>query len=271
MKLLRIAISIIFVAVAAVFAVVFIGQLTKDKSIPVIAIENEMLDVSLKADDAELLQGVTASDKKDGDITYKVIVESVSKFIDTGVCRVTYAVCDSDNHVAKATRKIRYTEYTPPKFFLTESLCYSIYENVNLTNAVRAWDKLDGDIATSVILTSDDFSSGVTGVFTIKASVTNKNGDTSEISLPLIIEDRSLSAPVIELESYLEYVKKGTQINFADFITGATDAKGNDLRAGIRTESNIDFNKEGTYMVHYYVTDENGLQGHSVLNVIVGN
>ena len=47
----------------------------------------------------------------------EVIVESVSRFTDKGVCKVTYAVCDSDNHIAKATRKIIYTDYVSPTFF----------------------------------------------------------------------------------------------------------------------------------------------------------
>ena len=112
MKLLRIGVLVLFVIVSAVFGWMFIDEkLNADKTVPVITIESELLEVSLEADNEELLKGVSAYDEKDKDITDRIIVESVSNFIDDGVCKVTYAVCDNDNHVAKKTRKIKYKDY----------------------------------------------------------------------------------------------------------------------------------------------------------------
>lgn len=271
MRIFRLIISLLFVVVFAVFSVVFISEKIKeDKTVPVITIENEMLDVSLKADDKELLQGVTAYDEKDKDLTDKVIVESISRFIEKGVCRVTYSVCDSNNNVATATRKIRYKGYTSPTFEVNESLCFSMYEGIDLSEAISAKDCIDGDISGNIITTTKDYASAVAGVFTLDVTVTNKNGDSAEISLPLVVEDRSLNAPVIELKDYLVYAKKGATLDLAGYVVSAMDAWENDVKKTVRIDTNLNLNKEGTYIVHYYATDVNGTQGHSIMTVVVG-
>lgn len=271
MKLLRIVVSVIFVITSAVFLYTYnTERKNTDNTFPEITIEEEIIDVGLHAKEEDMLKGVTAFDIKDGDITENVVVESVSKFIEKGVCKVTYAVYDSDNHVAKATRKIRYKDYTSPTFNLEDSICFSIYENIQLGNVIKASDCIDGDISNSIIITSEDYAGSVAGVFTMEASVTNKNGDTSTIKLPLIIEDRNLSAPKIELSDYLIYKKTNEQVDFKNYIVGAEDGVGRDLTSSVMVVSDVDFSKEGTYSVHYYVTDSNGLQGHTVLIVIVG-
>lgn len=272
MRFLRIGVVILFVIVSAVFGWMFFDEkINDDKTIPVITIESDMLEVSLTADNKELLKGVTAYDEKDKDITDKIIVESVSNFIDDGVCKVTYAVCDNDNHVAKKTRKIKYKDYVSPRFAVSESTCYSIYESINLVSIIGAEDCIDGDISKQIILTSENYTKSVAGVFSVNATVTNKKGDVSTIVLPLIIEDRSLSAPVIELKDYLIYVDVDEEVDFKEFIVKATDANEKDLTDEVRVESNIKLDKEGTYTVHYYVTDEDGLKGHSIMTVVVGN
>ncbi len=270
MKIFRLIISLLFVAIFAVFSVVFISEKIKeDKTIPVITIENEIIDVSLKATDEELLKGVTAHDEKDKDLTDKVIVESISRFIEKGVCKVTYSVCDSNNNVATATRKIRYKDYVSPAFEVNESLCYSMYETIDLSEAISAKDSIEGNITENIVITSKDYTSAVAGVFTLDVTVTNKNGDSSEISLPLVVEDRSLDAPVIELKDYLVYAKAGSQLDLAGYVVSATDKNKNDVKSSVRTESNLNLNKEGTYIVHYYATDANGIKGHSIMTVVV--
>lgn len=272
MKFLRIGIIVLFVIVSAVFGWMYIDEkINADKTVPVITIESDVLEVSLTADNEELLKGVTAYDEKDKDITDKIIVESVSNFIDDGVCKVTYAVCDNDNHVAKKTRKIKYKDYVSPRFSVSESTCYSIYEKINLASIISANDCIDGDISKQIILTSENYTKSVAGVFSVNATVTNKKGDVSTLVLPLIIEDRSLSAPVIELTDYLIYVEPGKEIDFEEYVVSATDSKENDLTDEVRVESNIKLDKEGTYTVHFYVTDEEGLKGHSIMTVVVGN
>lgn len=272
MRALRVLVLMTFVVVTAVFVVFYVGEKrTTDNTIPVITVDSELIEVSFEATDEELLKGVTAYDEKDKDITDKVIVESVSKFLDKGICKVVYAVCDNDNNVVNATRKIKFKNYESPKFSLGQSLCFSIYDKVNIANTIEAVDCIDGDISKSIIVTSEDFAGSVAGVFSIDISVTNSKGDVSNLKLPLVIEDRSLSAPVINLSEYLIYAEIGEEIDFESFLVNVeSKIQDNIPLDSVRIESNLNMDEEGIYSVHYYVTDIKGAQGHSILNVVVG-
>ena len=83
------------------------------------------------------------------------------------------------------------------------------------------------------------------------------------------MEERSLSAPQIELDEYLIYVEKGQTVNFRDYIVKATSKNDEDLTSLVRIDDNVNFKKSGTYIVNYFVTDKNGAQGHSVLYIVV--
>ena len=270
MKVFRIIVLIAFIFVSVASAAVFISEkLAVDKTIPKITIEEEMIEVSLKAKDEELLKGVTAHDEKDGDLTDKIIIESISRFTEKGVSKVIYAVCDSNNNVAKATRTIKFKGYESPKFRVVGNLCFSLYEHIDITELILATDSLEGNISGKVVVTSDDYSTSIAGAFSLDATVTNQKGDTSTIKLPLIVEDRPLSVPTIELKEYLIYVKKGKTVDFKSYIVNAIDSKEESLKDKVTVESKVDFKTPGTYNVHYYVTDSMELRGHSVLTVVV--
>ncbi|MBQ8182684.1 MAG: DUF5011 domain-containing protein [Clostridia bacterium] len=272
MRILRVVAVLLFVATTALYGYFLVTEKIKsDETIPVIKLEEDVLEVAIDATNKDLLKGVTAHDEKDGDLSDMVIVESVSNFIEPGLCRVTYAVCDSNNHVATATRKIRYKGYESPKFSLSEDLCYSIYERLDLADAITATDCIEGDISDNIVISSEDYTGAIEGVFNIQATVTNRKGDSSTITVPLIVEDLNLSAPEIELTDYLIYMKPtDKEIDFEKFIVGAEDERGNDLTDDITVKSKIDTTKEGTYTVHYYVTDNKDVEGHAVLTVIIG-
>ena len=271
MKPMRIIVLIAFFFITVASLAVFVSEkINADKTIPVITVEEELVEVSLKATDEEILKGVTAHDEKDGDLTEKIIIESISGFTEKGVSKVTYAVCDSNNNVAKATRKIKFKDYKSPKFKVSGNLCFSLYERIDISKLITASDCLEGNITEKIIITSEKYSSTNAGAYYIDATVTNKKGDTSTIRLPLIVEDRPASVPEIELKDYLIYVSKGKTVDFKTYIVDALDIDGKSLKDKVTVESNVDFNKEGTYQVHFYATDSLGQRGHSVMTVVVG-
>ena len=273
MKLLRIFVSAAFVIVGAVFLIFLIKEtITTDRSIPVITIESDVLEVELKAKPEDMLVGVTAHDKKDGDITSELFVESISRFTKKGECNVTYVVCDSDNHVTKATRKIRYKNYTSPKFVIEKSLCFSAYDYIDLTETVKAVDCIEGDISGRVVIASDSLTNLTEGIYNFNVSVTNKYGDTSLMRLPVIIdEDLGFNGPQIELTQYLIEAPVGTQFDPQSYFVTALDRNENDVSSTLRIEHNINSAREGTYYIHYYTNDEVGNLGHAVIPVIIGN
>lgn len=270
LRIFRIVIAIATVITVALFAFVYVKEhFLDDKTIPQITVETELLDVKATATDADLLQGVTAYDEKDGDLTDKLLVESVGVFTEIGYCRVTYAVCDSDNHVVTANRQIHYTNYQPPKFTMNAPLLFSAYSTLNVVGIVGAVDCLDGDISQNVIIYSPDYETGQVGTFSIQATVKNSKGDSASIILPLVIDKKSGSAPQIELEEYLIYVKKGQQPDWYSYIGETTDRTGLDAELEFEIETDYDAWREGMYSVDYFGTDEAGFVGHTRLLVIV--
>ena len=60
------------------------------------------------SDTAPLLEGVTATDEKDGDVTDSLVIENIFPNDDHTSTSVVYAAKDSHNNVSKATRRVNY-------------------------------------------------------------------------------------------------------------------------------------------------------------------
>ena len=104
----------------------------------------------------------------------------------------------------------------------------------------------------------------------IKSSIADFISDLSPFLREKAAPTMIFSVPMIELKEYLIYTKKGKTIDFKTYIVDALTAKEESLKDKDTVESNVDFNKEGTYQVHFYATDSEGQRGHSVMTVVVG-
>ena len=134
---------------------------------PEILFDSEVISVPTGADDAALLAGVTATDAEDGDVTASLVVEGVSGRNDDGTVQVTYAAFDSNHHVTKATRAVRYTDYVKPRFSLTQPLVCRTGGSRVLSSYVTAHDSIDGDLSGRVkIALTDGSSLAITGTHT---------------------------------------------------------------------------------------------------------
>lgn len=261
---------VLFSTVLVAFVVfTIIDKITTDNTIPVIAMETEEIEISVKDDKDALLEGVTATDEKDGDISDKVLVESISKFIEPGVFNVTYAVSDNDNHVAKAMRRVRYSDYTPPEFYVKRALVYSVDEDVDIRSAVGARDCIDGDISDKVTIVATDFVENTSGVFTVSLQATNSMGDSIYLDVTVHVEGNETMAPEIQLEKSLIYIKKGEKPVFEDYIKEVTVNGVLMETYNLIVSTNFNSDKEGTYNVHFYISTDDGYEGHSILTVVV--
>lgn len=271
-KLIRritLALFVLMLAAFIVFSVV--DKISTDITIPVILIESDTIEVSVKDKKEKLLEGVTAMDQKDGDISDKVLIESISDFIEPGVCTVTYAVADSDKHVTKQTRTVKYTDYTKPEFYMKRALVYGVDEALDIRAAVGARDCIDGDISDRVAIITTDYIRNTAGVFTVSLQVSNSMGDTIYLDVTVHVEGNETMAPEIQLKKSLIYIKKGETPNFEDYLGDVTVngvlMKPEDVQLMIST--NFDAENEGTYNVHYYISTKEGYEGHSILTVVV--
>lgn len=274
MKIVKYAIITLFVVSIVVYTWNWHNnKKNADSTIPVIEIGKEQIDVSVKNMDEDLLKDVVAKDDKDGDITDKIVVESISKFIDKEekICKVTYAVSDSDHHVVKASRNIRLTDYRPPRFVLKQSLCFETGSEMSVKDIIGAEDVIDGDISKKVKILSKEISTNISGDNTITAQVTNSLGDTVTLKSAVVIKQENNLSPEITLTKNIEYLKTGDEFNPEEYVKEAKDNQGNRIatREVEVSSSSVKTRKPGCYLVEYRVTDQDDNEGFAYLTVMV--
>ncbi|MBQ4046143.1 MAG: hypothetical protein II627_06790 [Lachnospiraceae bacterium] len=212
MKYLRIAVVIIFcISVAAYGAARYYDYKNHDSVPPVITIEGEQIDYNvLEPDTTPLMQGVTASDNRDGDITSQVVVENMGPLLSDLTRDVTYVVCDSYNNIARASRKIRLRKYSSPRWQISEPLRFPNNKIINLASYITATDCLDDAISNRIRCTSGYFfDSSEPGGGEMSFQVTNSASDTSFLDVYVEIYDAEESnyLPVIQLKKNIVNVK----------------------------------------------------------------
>ena len=181
---------------------------------PVISLASDELHVSVNATDEDLLVGVSAMDAEDGDLSSRVIVESVSRFIDTGKSIITYAVIDSHNNVVTATRTLYYTDYVSPRFVLTGDLEFSYTSIIRPLDYIKAYDCIDGDITGKISMTLLDENDYITSIgrHNVEFRVTNSLGDVASLRTEIVVSDRTYTEqrmmPDIEISTYLVYISR---------------------------------------------------------------
>lgn len=244
MKKFRITWLVIVALAVAVFVGYRIAQIRRtDSSGPVFSCDEEELEVSIEDGEDVLLEGVTASDRKDGDVTSSILVEGLSSFFDGGKRIVTYAAFDSDNHISKMQREVTYTDYVSPRFQLSGSLRFRAGETVNIDQIISATDCLDGDISNKVkILMNETINNRVTGLYQITYEVTNSAGDTATLPVEVEIYEASGYEVELNLSQYLVYYD-GQPIDYTDYLQS--------IRAG-----NIEYPFEGVDLEDTLAEDE---------------
>lgn len=178
MRLFRSLVLVLFALVCA--AAVFLSFKAKpDRSGPTIVCSVKEIKEPCSVSEKKLLEYVSASDEKDGDISKKIFVENITPFITEGVSTVSFCVSDSDGNVAKRSVRLVYTDYEKPKFILNDDLVFAVGSVPDFNGAASVIDKFDGDITNrlyTILENGKDGSSSNAVLF----KVTNSKGYTYE-------------------------------------------------------------------------------------------
>ena len=289
-KKARILIVILFIAAAVVFfANRSYEKRTSDFIAPAITAESDKLEASVGVTDEELLQGMTATDNLEGDVTGTLVVASRSKFIRPNVVKIHYAAFDKNNNVGTFTRELTYTDYVSPRFYLKAPLCYIDSANRDasqILNSLYATDCIDGDLTQQIMVTQGDTEQIGEGVVAqnVTLQVSNRTGDTTVLNLRVRFEDYNVFNQLKpHLKNYLIYHKADQVapsllryvdgIGYGNKITSLVDMgfTSADVRADY---SSVDFKTPGVYEATFTLTKllENGARqdlGTSIMIVIV--
>ena len=248
-------------------AALFIGYrawdgLRTDNTPPQISVSQETLRTSVSAPRSSLLQGITAQDDRDGDVTESLLVENITMEDSNGTVTVSIAAFDQSGNVAKATRTAQYSDYQCPRFYLSQAMLYPFNTTFDLMNAISAEDPLDGDIQHRIRATSlDDTAVTYLGDHQVEFRVTNSLGDTVRLTLPVTVYSADSYGLSVQLTDYLVYLKSGQAFDPDDYLLSATRGintvsleDGIPENYSVRTTGDVNTRVPGVYPVDYTVT-----------------
>ena len=235
---------------------------------PELTCEEDTLVISVKDLPEAMFRGLHASDKADGDLTDEIMIASVSHFFEPNTVTAKYVVFDSHNNSATLTRRVRYTDYEPPKFTLDKTPVYTVGSSFDLLDYIRVEDCIDGDISDHIRVISNTVNNYSVGNYPVVLEVTNSCGDVAQITVWVTYQNKESSA-VVKLHQYIVYVQQGDSFTPKQWLASVTDRNATALDTSkIEIQGNLDVNKPGCYrMVYSY--DDSKLSGQAPLTVVV--
>ena len=291
MRKLRIAVIIIFIGAAALFAAYQVRtRIEADTEPPVITSDSDSVSVSVEGEESDVFQGLSAEDNVDGDITDDIRVASMSNFTDTGTRNITYVVFDSSNQAATLTRELVYSDYMPPRITLTEPLRFEVndteeWETSDFLQLFQATDCLDGDITSQIRMNieGNGYIDGA-GTYPITLQVNNSAGDVTSVPVEMTIVDpedeqeNEKYYPV--LSQYIVYTKAGQSLSLGDYVTGlqrgsmvyefdSPDMPEDLAGTEVSITDGTDYNTPGTYTAEFSYTPPEGVTATTKMTVVV--
>ena len=239
-----------------------------DNTAPVITFDSDLITVESSAGDNELLQGVTATDQEDGDLTEDILIDSISAFNTENERTITYVVFDDDNKATSASRKLKYDDYVEPRFNLTDSLIQSSLTMTKINSLVGATSSVDGVIDTNVEIktgTYDDHK------MPIDLTVSDSTGTESHLSLIYEYDNTNYTTDIV-LKKYLIYVKKGGKAGLTDNVQAVMigNAENEELLDHVVIRrGDLDYDKPGVYDVYYSLDDQTNFTAKCKAVVVV--
>ena len=224
-------VAMLFLACAALLAgnvVVYIGE---DRNGPEISVPQEEITYVAGTDTSALLNGVTAQDNRDGDVTDTVTIESIIPNADQTGASVVYVAKDSKNNVTKETRTILYSTDA------NQAAAQAAAEQVAADQAA-AEQAAQGDAAGESAQTTDDGAA------------------QNEAAIAAL----SAESPRFYLTQYSVELERGAELNELSYVQDISDDEDSrdELYQGIRISGEVDTNTPGEYTLEYHVVDSDG-------------
>lgn len=289
MRRLRTAICLVFVVALAICGMYVIrNQIMMDHTPPVISCEEgkEEITVSVNDGEAALLEGLTAADKEDGDLTDAIRVASMSNFINDYKRTVSYVVFDGANLAATYERTVQYIDYTPPRIHLWEPLRFNVSDGeIDFYGMLTAEDSLDGDLTQNIrTISSSSYYEWNAGEYWYTLQVSSSAGTVCSVPVSVMVVDSSNETEMAKyyplLSEYIFYTSKGTAINVKDSLiglerNGATYLYEEDAELKeatferVTVSSDVNYEEAGVYQVDVTYTSSDGITAVTKAYIVV--
>jgi len=284
-KLRKLWYALVALALISIIAYQAYQMMKEDSSGPYFSSNNDLITLSIADPEAVLLEGITAKDKKDGDVTDSILVEKLSGLYDDNKRTVTYVAFDSDNHITKMERELQYSDYVSPRFSLSGSLRFRAGETINIDKIIGVKDCIDGDLSNKVkILMDTTINNRLPGVYDVVYEVTNSAGDTQKLPVQVEIYESNRNEIDINLKEYLVY-SDGKTVNYKNylksvksgnieyFFEGVVDSEEDAIsKDRVTVDAKVNYKMPGVYPVYFYYENWRGsvyTQGTEMMYVVV--
>lgn len=257
------SVLLLIVSVAAYIGFNTYKNVIIDNEPPTVTCKVPEITVPIDVTEEELLKGVSAEDRRSGDVSDTLVIESLSAFSEDGKRVATYAAVDASMNVGRCEQTIIYEGYEKPKFTMTEDLCFKVGGKVDLLEPVAVSSVLDGDLTGNIKYNLTEVIDKTTpGNYPIEYRVTDSGGNVVYLTTYVEICDTSYSGIEVSLSEYLVYLRTGEAFAPENYYLGAN-------RDGVlQIQSNVNTSEPGSYFVDYIVSGT-GINGKSRLVVIV--
>ncbi len=214
---------------------------------PVINASNKKIVQGTKID---LLDGVTAKDEEDGDLTVKITVEGTVDIDKPGTYEITYKVVDSKNEKTFKKITITVTENKKPEI-IAEDKTVTVNTKFDTLKDVSAKDEEDGNLTDKIEVIENTVDMSKVGEYQITYKVVDSyNQEVTKTIKVSVVKDQD---PVINASDKTIYLNDA--FDELKNVT-ATDMEDGDLTKEIKVIENTVNTKElGEYIVIYQVTD----------------
>ncbi len=185
------------------------------------------------SDTSSLLEGVTATDDKDGDVTDSLVIENIFPSDDRTSASVVYAAKDSHNNVSKVTRHVNYKaagQDTPEE------------NNGDAEEAAPAAEEL-------------------------QQNESNTEGAKNETEAQTEIDALPAESPRLYLNTYEVTMEAGSELDKISYIKEMTDDADSQetLFTEIEVDGDVDTATPGDYTLTYHVTDSDGNRSNAAV------
>ena len=241
-KGLFILLGLICIAVVGGSGALFI---TRDKTGPkIIVSEDREIAYGTDSDKTVLLDGVTAIDEKDGDVSDSLRVESVQNNED-GSLEVTYSAVDDSNNVTKLTCKVETLNQKNSDEDAQEETTEASEENQEENQENTQQDEEDKEAQNQEEANQEE--------------VDDSNSDT-DAAIAALPE----GSPQLRLSTHQVDLQMGASFQYMDYIESISDDKDetNELYRKIYLTGEVNTSQAGNYEISYYVTDSDKNQSN---------
>lgn len=247
-----------------------------DQEGPVIAFGDEEITYTDGMDDEELLEGVTAKDAVDGDVSESLTVESVYPVNDEEAIAV-YVAKDSKNNITKEKRELPYKPNpdTKDETENTDENAADAEEDAAAETEEENTSGLSGEDAENADETENTDNTEITNDTALTPTPTETAQTEEEIARAeqeAAAAQMPPQAPRIYLTDYVIHVNRGETVDKLSYVKEIQDDSDNisELWHYISVNGELDVNVAGTYELQYHVTDLSGnVSNTALLKVIV--